>query len=90
MSRINKIGQHIRLPDGREATTVYNGLDGVGIKWGIHYPSMDDFTNDPMFGKPPDDFKWFPEAMLRDKGLEQLLEMECVGEDYTFLEQSND
>ena len=33
-----KLGTQIRLPDGREATAVYNNLDGVGIKWGLHDP----------------------------------------------------
>ena len=31
-----KPGIHIRLPDGREGTVVYHGLDGYGIKWGRH------------------------------------------------------
>ena len=33
-----KLGTQLRLPDGREATVVYNNLDGVGIKWGLHDP----------------------------------------------------
>ena len=38
-----KLGTHIRLPDGREATVVYNSLIGVGIKWGLHNPDPADF-----------------------------------------------
>jgi hypothetical protein len=32
-----KAGTHVRLPDGREGTVVYNGLDGVLIAWGVDY-----------------------------------------------------
>ena len=31
-----KVGTIIELLDGKRGTVVYNGLDGVGIKWGEH------------------------------------------------------
>lgn len=38
-----KLGAHVLLPDGREGTVVFNGLSGVGIKWGLHDPDPSDF-----------------------------------------------
>jgi len=68
--RITQLGTHVRLPDGREGTTVFNGLIGVGIKWGIHYPKPEDFegTTGNTVGNftPPDDWPWEPNAILRD------------------------
>jgi hypothetical protein len=87
LGKLNQLGTHIRLPDGRKATTVYNGLDGVGIKFGIHYPKMEDFegTNGGMCGivagfenKVPEGFQWYAEAMLREPGLTELIGMPCV------------
>lgn len=67
MSAINKLGTQIRFTDGREGTVVYNGLDGVGVKWGLHDPDMADFDKaNPLFGSAPKDFKWFADAMLRE------------------------
>jgi hypothetical protein len=31
-----KLGTRIKLSDGRIGTVVFNGLIGVGIKWGEH------------------------------------------------------
>ncbi len=87
-----KPGTHIRLPDGRKATVVYNGLDGVGIKWGIHNPdpSIFDGTTGGMFddvtrlGIDRGTFEWFPDAMLRDPYLSA--DLPCVGESYTIID----
>jgi len=77
-----KAGTIVRLADGRYGTVVYNGLDGVGIKWGKHK-----VTADEIFGSggclteyPPPGYQWIAEAMLRKpyKGCE----MPCVGDDY--------
>ena len=83
-----KLGMHLRLPDGRIATAVFNGLTGVGIKWGIHYPKEEDFagtSGDLFIGKVPDNWPWYPDAMLRHSGLSDVLQMECVGENYEIL-----
>jgi hypothetical protein len=93
MSRINKLGQHIRLPDGREATTVYNSLEGVGVKWGIHNPDPNDFEGSSggcVRWDIPEDFEWFPDAMLRSPDLQHLFDLECVGEEYEFIEEGSD
>lgn len=85
MGKLNQLGIHVRLPDGREATTVYNGLDGVGIKFGIHNPKMEDFEGTfgdlPFHDSPPKDFRWKAEAMLRDPKLSERLGMPCVCEE---------
>ena len=86
MSSINRLGTQVRLPDGREGTVVYNGLDGVGIKWGLHEPTWDDYYNtNPMFGDAPEDFKWHPDAMLREPYT--TAELPCVGEKYEIIKE---
>ena len=91
---IGKLGTQIRLPDGREGTVVYNGLDGVGVKWGLHDPSPDEFEGTsggvvPDAVPVPDDFPWWSDAILRDpwSGCERCgWEVEqCVGEEYEVL-----
>lgn len=88
MTRINDLGTLVRVPDGRVGTVVYNGLDGVGIKWGIHHPDPADFEGTYGGCVPPsrdmDDFPWVPDAMLRDPYVNpewQTEGMEYVGED---------
>ena len=76
-----KLGTQIIFADSREATVVYNGLDGVGIKWGLHDPDPADFEFNPLFGKPPDGFQWFPDAMLRRGYKGERLP--CVDMEYT-------
>ena len=87
------LGSHVRLPDGREGTIVYNSLCGQGIKWGLHNPSAEDFRGtygntvraEPM----PDDWPWAPDALLREPwdGCERtgFSAEDCVGEDVTLL-----
>ena len=41
---MNKVGTIVRVPDGRIGTVVYNGLDGIGIKWGEHDVTIDDIS----------------------------------------------
>lgn len=83
-----KAGTVVKLPDGRVGTAVYNGLDGVGIKWGVHRVTIDDLrgsgcaligVNDEI----TDDYEWTPDAMLRTpyRGAE----LECVGDDFEVL-----
>lgn len=89
-----KLGTHIKLPDGRVGTVVYNGLDGVGIKWGRHAPKPEDFegTTGGLFddteglkarGLWP--FPWLPDAMLREPY--KYADLPCVGNDYELLEE---
>ena len=76
-----KPGTFIRLPDGREGTVVYHGLDGYGIKWGrVRMDEKAILSTQSLFGKSPEDWPWFPEAMLRDPYPSATLE--CVGEEY--------
>jgi len=86
-------GTIIKLPDGREATVTFNGLIGVGIKWGRHYfdssifeGSIADLGSIGVRGPEPSDElqELAPEALLRDpwKGAP----VECVGGDYEIVE----
>ena len=83
-----KAGTHVKLPDGREGTVVYYGLDGVGIKWGLH-----DVTAEMIGGcggvvacQVPEKFEWFPDAMLRDPYKYQDKDLEYVGNDFEVIE----
>jgi hypothetical protein len=84
-----KLGTHIKMADGRIGTVVYNGLDGVGVKWGIHHPDPKDFEGSSGGLVPwdvPQDFRWWPDAILRDPWAycEQAgwKAEQCVGRDY--------
>ena len=84
MSAINQLGTQVRLPDGREGTVIYNGLDGVGIKWGLHDPDPADFRNTSgglVTEQVPDDWPWVPDAMLRDPYKYGHADLEYVGDD---------
>ena len=88
--RASKLGTIIRLPDGRVGTTVYNGLDGVGVKWGRHYPpprlfegSTGGVLDDPQFVKDRL-ADWIPDAMLRDPYPSATLP--CVGEEFEIID----
>ena len=93
--RASKLGTIVKLPDGRIGTTVYNGLDGIGIKWGEHHPPPEDFEDSHAnFGAGPEspvhanDWPWHPDAMLRDNYPSAGLP--CVGEDYEVVEKSDE
>jgi len=85
-----KAGTHVRLPDGREGTVVYNGLDGVGIKWGIYAVTMEEIGGDSgLFRdspRSPAEFNWFPDAMLRDPY--PSADLECVGGEFEIIEEA--
>ena len=81
-----KPGTIVRLPDGREATVVYHGLEGYGIVWGrqsVDVEAIESCT--PLFGdgdQPPNVPE--PEALLRKPwGGEQI---GCVGDDYVIVD----
>jgi hypothetical protein len=83
-----KAGTFIRLPDGREGTVVYNGLDGRGIMFG-RIPVDQDTINsaNSLFGAPPADYPYAAEAMLRDPRLSRhWAGLECVGEEFEIIE----
>lgn len=66
-----QLGTHVRLPDGREGTVVYNSLIGVGIKWGLHDPDPKDFEGTsgntvPEVESTPGEWPWQPDALLRE------------------------
>ena len=76
-----KFGTKIKLADGRKATVVYNGLDGIGIKFGHFILSEDDMKGSGgFFDKKPGDYEWAAEAMLREPYTGA--NMECVGKDF--------
>lgn len=86
--RASKLGSIVRLPDGRIGTTVYNGVDGIGIKWGRHSPPLEDFEGTsgsavPLADDSPaqrPDWPWMPDVMLREPYPGAVVP--CVGEDY--------
>ena len=76
-----KPGTIIKLSDGRIGTVVYSGLDGYGIMWGkIEIDEQLIIETCPLFGEPPLNYPYSPEAMLRESYGNQSLE--CVGENY--------
>lgn len=90
-----KLGTIIELPDGRIGTVVFNGLSGVGIRWGrlevteeirelYRGSTADLFTGfddaDPRWKD------WEPEAMLRDGHLQGFFTLPCVGGTYEVIE----
>jgi len=66
---ITRLGTQVRLPDGRDATVVYNGLEGVGVKLGLHDPPETDFegTSGGCLANPPlpINWPWRPDLLLR-------------------------
>jgi len=79
-------GTIIELPDGRRGTVVFNGLIGMGIKWGEHNISQDDIQGhgDLFREEIPPGYPWLPDAMLREPG--SLNDgLPCVGEDYVII-----
>jgi len=84
-----KLGTYIKMADGQIGTVVYNGLDGIGVKWGVYYPDPADFegTSGNLFNsETPEDWPWYPDAILRDPWAycEQAgwKKEQCVGNDY--------
>ena len=90
-----KLGTRVRLADGREGTVVFNGLCGVGIKWGLHDPPAEDFEGAhgdvASIGvrvdfQPSPDWPWEPDALLREPwdGCERsgFNAEQCVGTDF--------
>lgn len=76
-----KPGTIVRLPDGRECTVVYNGLDGEGVLFGRHAVDVDAIlASCPLFTARQPDNVPEPEAMLRDPY--PGAELPCVGDDY--------
>lgn len=87
-----KPGTIIRLPDGREGTVTYHGLDGYGIMFGRHEIDMTRYLNtNPLFGEAPENWPYHPNAMLRKPDVKHLFpRMECVGEEYVLVKDSED
>lgn len=78
-------GTFIRLPDGREGTVVYHGLDGYGIQWGRVEVDVDEITSpNPLFDDAPSNWRWHPDAMLRDPY--EGADLECVGSRFYVLD----
>lgn len=83
-----RAGMLVELPDGKIGTVVYNGLDGVGIKWGEHKVKQSDISGNGGISndKAPEGYRWFPDAMLRDSYPSRPPNATpCVGEKYKTL-----
>jgi len=79
-------GTVVRLPDGRVGTVVYHNLDGYGIIWGEVEVDVDKILDTaPLFGGPPHDWPYEPEAMLREPYPSAALE--CVGEEFEIVSE---
>ncbi len=68
-----KIGTLVRVQlDGKwqTATVVYHGLDGYGVKLGVHTLSPEDVElielGGPLGPEPPEGYEWLPDVMLDD------------------------
>ena len=93
MGRTLPLGSQVRLPDGREGTIVFNGLTGMGIKWGRHDPEPREFDGTfgdvgmPTADSPArqSDWPWEMDAMLREPELAKRLRLPCVGEEFELL-----
>lgn len=81
-----KAGTFIRLPDGREATIVYSGLDGFGIIWGKQEVDVNAIEECcPLLeGGRKNDIAPEPEAMLREPY--RTASFPCVGEEIEIIE----
>ncbi len=87
------INDQVQLPDGRIGTVCYHGLDGNGIKFGLHDIPLEDLegTDGGLFvggANLPANHpsrQWFAEAMLRSKDVQKYFELPCVGEDYEII-----
>jgi len=87
------INDQIRLPDGREGTVCYHGLDGDGIKFGLHDIPLEDLegTDGGLFvggANLPANHparQWFAEAMLRSPDVQKYFKLPCVGEEYEII-----
>ncbi len=78
-------GTVVELPDLRRGTVVYHGLDGYGIRWGIHSVQEKDLYGCGGWfnAEVPVNYEWFPDAMLRDPYAGA--SMPCVGWKFVIL-----
>ncbi len=85
-----KPGTFIRLPDGREATVVYHGLTGYGVRFGrlrlsaAEIEAIYNGDGDTIRVTVPEGFELMPEAMLRDPY--QRASLPCIGTEYEIIE----
>ncbi len=85
------INDQIQLPDGRVGTVTYYGLDGVGIKFGlhdIHFEDLEGTTGGCLRDDLPKDHpsrKWKAEAMLRNPNMQKYFSLPCVGEEFKII-----
>lgn len=82
-----KPGTLVKLPDGREGTVVYHGLDGYGVKWGRHHFDPSAIPAN-LFGEAPEDYEWLPDAMLRKPYPSAA--QECVGDEWEIIREGDD
>lgn len=97
-----KLGTWVRLQDGREGTVVFNGLVGVGIKWGRHDPKPEDFEGSVgdlgAIGvhaeTSPELEEWTPDALLRDPwpGCDEIgiAPEQCVGREFEVIPRNGE
>lgn len=78
-------GTFIRLPDGREGTIVYHGLDGYGGVWERQVIDVEAIlSGNPITGEKRPANVPEPEFMLRSSY--PSADIECVGESYEIVE----
>jgi len=88
MTRYNtySAGTIIEMPDKRRGTIVFNGLTGMGIKFGEYNLTQEDIDlirmgrGDLFHQDIPPDYKWEPDAMLREPC--EGIDLPCVGEEF--------
>ena len=92
MTGESNLGTIVKLGDGRIGTVVYNGLDGVGIRWGEHIIDKElagkfSGTCGGLFAQevPKDMLEWCPEAMLREPYPNA--DLPCVGRDFEIIQE---
>lgn len=80
-----RVGTIIELPDGKRATTVFNGLAGIGVKWGEHtIPDGAIGGHGDLFNEEvPVGYEWKPDAMLRE--IYPGADLPCIGEKFVII-----
>ena len=87
------INDQIRLSDGREGTVCYHGLDGDGVKWGLHDIPLEDLEGtdggtvigEKDLPRNHPSRQWFADAMLRSPEVQKYFSLPCVGEDFEII-----
>ncbi len=91
-----KLGTVIQFSDGRNATVVYNGLDGVGVRMGEHTITEEDLdsfrgSSGGLFSDEhlQQDFRdrYSPEFLLRPESDSKFTGTPCIGMDFDVIRE---